>query len=75
MTFVLPSRLSPRELRIVHLLADGMKNPDIATVIGTTEHVVKNDLRHIYDTTGMDNRVELALWYMAHTESTLGPGE
>jgi DNA-binding NarL/FixJ family response regulator len=75
MTFVPSSRLSPRELRIVQLLADGMKNPDIATVIGTTEDVVKNDLRHIYNTTGMDNRVELALWYVARTEPTLGSGE
>jgi DNA-binding NarL/FixJ family response regulator len=74
MTPVLSSRLNPKEVRIVQLVADGMKNPDIATVIGTTEHAVKNYLRHIYDETGMDNRVELALWYLAHTEPGLDAG-
>jgi DNA-binding CsgD family transcriptional regulator len=72
MTLVAASRLSPRELRIVQLVADGMKNPEIAALIGATEQMVKNDLRHIYDATGMDNRVELALWYVAHTEPALG---
>ncbi len=33
--------------------------------IGTTEHVVKNYLRVIYDKLGLWNRVELALWYEA----------
>jgi DNA-binding CsgD family transcriptional regulator len=33
--------------------------------MGTTEHVVKNYLRVIYDKLGLWNRVELALWYEA----------
>lgn len=40
-----------------------MKNRDVADAIGTTEHVVKNYLRVIYDKLGLWNRVELALWY------------
>lgn len=72
MTIVPSTRLSPRELRIVQLLTDGMTNPDIATMIGTTEQAVKNNLRRIYDRTGMDNRVELALWYVAHAEPAVG---
>jgi len=40
-----------------------MKNCEVAREIGTTEHVVKNYLRVIYDKLGMWNRVELALWY------------
>jgi DNA-binding NarL/FixJ family response regulator len=59
-------KLSSLELRIVQLVAEGKKNPDIAAVIGRTEHVTKNRLRNIYDKTGMGNRVELALWYLAH---------
>jgi DNA-binding NarL/FixJ family response regulator len=35
----------------------------VADAIGTTEHVVKNYLRVIYDKLGLWNRVELALWY------------
>lgn len=40
-----------------------MKNKDVAEAIGTTENVVKNYLRMIYDKLGLWNRVELALWY------------
>jgi DNA-binding NarL/FixJ family response regulator len=40
-----------------------LKNRDVAQEIGTTEHVVKNYLRVIYDKLGLWNRVELALWY------------
>jgi DNA-binding NarL/FixJ family response regulator len=71
MTLLLPPsvRLSPQKLRIVHLVAEGKTNSDIAEVIGTSEPVMKNYLRDIYDRTGMCNRVELALWYLAHTET------
>jgi DNA-binding NarL/FixJ family response regulator len=46
-------------------VAEGRKNREIANFLGTTEHVVKNDLRVIYDKLGFWNRVELALWYEA----------
>lgn len=51
------------EERIIRLVHEGLKNKEIALVIGTTEHVVKNYLRVIYDKLGIWNRVELALWY------------
>ena len=56
-----------RELRVIGLVAQGLKNSEVADAIGTTEHVVKNYLRVIYDKLGVWNRVELALWYEAHT--------
>jgi DNA-binding NarL/FixJ family response regulator len=46
-------------------VAQGLKNSEVAAIIGTTEHVVKNYLRVIYDKLGLWNRVELALWYEA----------
>ncbi len=52
-----------RESRVIELVAQGLKNRDVADAIGTTEHVVKNYLRVIYDKLGLWNRVELALWY------------
>jgi two-component system, NarL family, response regulator DevR len=52
-----------RENRVIELVAQGLKNRDVADAIGTTEHVVKNYLRVIYDKLGLWNRVELALWY------------
>jgi DNA-binding NarL/FixJ family response regulator len=54
---------SEREQRVIELVAEGLKNREVAEAIGTTEHVVKNYLRVIYDKLGLWNRVELALWY------------
>ena len=54
-----------REHIIIQRVAEGCKNREIADSLGTTEHVVKNDLRLIYDKLGLWNRVELALWYEA----------
>ena len=61
---------SQREHRIIELVAEGLKNGEIASSIGTTEHVVKNYLRVIYDKLGLWNRVELALWYEARRAET-----
>jgi DNA-binding NarL/FixJ family response regulator len=62
-----------RELRIIELVAQGLKNSEIAWAIGTTEFVVKNYIRAIYDKLGLWNRVELALCYEArrHREDTM----
>ena len=54
---------SPRQRQVIELVAQGLKNSEVAEIIGTTQHVVKNHLRMIYDKLGMWNRVELALWY------------
>ncbi len=60
-----PAEPSEREQLIIQRVAEGCKNREIADSIGTTEHVVKNYLRLIYDKLGLWNRVELALWYEA----------
>ena len=57
-----------REHRVIELVAQGLRNRDVAVEIGTTEHVVKNYLRVIYDKLGLWNRVELALWYESRKE-------
>jgi DNA-binding NarL/FixJ family response regulator len=62
---------SEREQRIIALVAQGLKNSEVAEVVGTTEHVVKNYLRDIYDKLGLWNRVELALWYEARRHEGL----
>jgi hypothetical protein len=43
-----------------------MKNKDIAAEVGTTEQVVKNYLRKIYDKLGVNDRLDLALYCMHH---------
>jgi DNA-binding NarL/FixJ family response regulator len=63
---------SEREYRIIQLVAEGLKNKEVADAIGTTEHVVKNYLRVIYDKLGLWNRVELALWYETRQHETRG---
>ena len=60
---------SEREHQVIELVAQGMKNREVADAIGTTEHVVKNYLRVIYDKLGLWNRVELALWYESRRDT------
>lgn len=55
-------RLSPKETAIVGGITKGMRNKEIAFELGTTEQVVKNYLRKIYDKLGVADRLELALY-------------
>jgi DNA-binding NarL/FixJ family response regulator len=55
-------QLTPKESMIVSGVAQGMKNKEIAARVGTTEQVVKNYLRKIYDKLGVADRLELALY-------------
>jgi len=59
-------RLTPKELKIVALVVQGYKNKDIATELGTTEQVIKNYLRNVYDKIGVSDRLELALFTIHH---------
>ena len=59
-------RLTPKELRIVALIVQGFKNKEIATQLGTTEQVIKNYLRNVYDKIGVSDRLELALFTIHH---------
>lgn len=58
-------RPSPRQLRVIELAAQGFKNNEIARELGIGEHVVRNYMSVIFDKIGVNNRVELALWYEA----------
>jgi DNA-binding NarL/FixJ family response regulator len=59
-------RLTPREMKIVALVAQGCKHKEIGLLLGTSEQVVKNYLSSIYDKTGVSDRLELALFIMHH---------
>jgi DNA-binding NarL/FixJ family response regulator len=59
-------RLTPKEMRIVALIVQGCKNREIANRLKTTEQVIKNYLRSIYDKTGVSDRLELALFTIHH---------
>jgi DNA-binding NarL/FixJ family response regulator len=57
--------LTPREKEVICLLVDGLTNLEIGKLLGIQETAVKTRLRDIYDKLGLDNRVQLALWYEA----------
>lgn len=59
-------RLNEKEMLIIAGVARGMKNREIALEIGTTEQVVKNYLRKVYDKLGIGDRLELALYCVQH---------
>ena len=54
-----------QQLRIIELVAQGLKNREIADEVGLSRNVVRNYVGQIYREVGVRNRVELALWYEA----------
>jgi len=58
--------LTQKEMMIVACVAQGMKNKEIAIRVNTTEQVVKNYLRKVYDKLGVSDRLELALYCLHH---------
>lgn len=59
-------RLSDRELRIIAAIVQGYKNREIALQLYTSEQVIKNALRNIFDKIGVSDRLELALFVVHH---------
>ena len=59
-------RLTPKEVRVATLVWEGLTNREIASALGTTEQVVKNYLRKVYDKLGVADRLELALYCLSH---------
>lgn len=53
--------LSPRERKLVTLVAQGLRNRDIAVELGITEGTVKVYLHALFDKLGVANRTELAM--------------
>ena len=59
-------RLTAKEIQVATLVWEGLTNREIARMIGTTEQVVKNYLRNIFDKLGVWSRLELALYVASH---------
>lgn len=51
--------LSKRELEVVHSLAEGLTNREIAERLGLSQHTIKNYLFRIFDKLGVSSRTEL----------------
>jgi DNA-binding NarL/FixJ family response regulator len=54
--------LTKKEQGVVRLVAEGLKNRDIARQLNLSENTVRNYVFRIFDKLGMSNRVELALY-------------
>jgi len=52
--------LTAREREVAALVAKGLKNREIADVLGIAIGTVKDHVHHIYDKTGFGTRAELA---------------
>jgi len=65
-------QLTPKESLIVSCVTQGMKNKEIASRVGTTEQVVKNYLRKVYDKLGVADRLELALYCLNNRVEGVG---
>jgi NarL family two-component system response regulator YdfI len=50
--------LTPRELEVLHLLAEGLPNKEIATTLEISEHTVKFHLSSIFGKLGATSRTE-----------------
>jgi DNA-binding CsgD family transcriptional regulator len=54
--------LSPRERQIARYLALGLRNRDIALILGTSPNTVRNQTCAIFEKTEASGRTELAVW-------------
>ena len=59
-------QLNRTEVRVAQMVWQGHTNPEIAATFGTTEQVIKNHLRSIFDKLGVWSRLELALYVASH---------
>jgi DNA-binding NarL/FixJ family response regulator len=66
--------LSSKELAIINCVTQGNRNKEIAYQLGTTEQVIKNYLRKVYDKLGVSDRLELALYCLRRQLYTKAPG-
>jgi DNA-binding NarL/FixJ family response regulator len=65
-------RLTAKEVQVSLLVWEGLTNREIAKIVGTTEQVVKNYLRNVFDKLGVWTRLELALFVANHGGSKWG---
>jgi len=61
-----PSVLTPRERELLHHIASGDTNKQIAEKLVIAENTVKNHIKNILEKLGVDNRVQLAAYAVRH---------
>ncbi len=58
--------LSPREMEIIELVADGLTNQEIAERLTISKRTVDNHVSNMFTKTASKNRVALLNWAMDH---------
>jgi DNA-binding CsgD family transcriptional regulator len=64
-----PSRgypLSPGELKVAVLIADGLTSYGVGVRLGIKRGTVDTHVQHIYNKLGIDSRAQLAIWLVQH---------
>jgi len=54
--------LTPRELDVLKLVAQGLSNPDIAQRLFLSEHTIQRHLANILRKLGLSSRAAAAVW-------------
>lgn len=62
--------LSPRELEIVKLVADGLSNKEIGEKLFLTNGTVRNHISTILEKTGLEHRTQIAVKYLKNSYSS-----
>jgi len=58
--------MTAKEIQIAIHVWEGLTNREIRRIAGTTEQVIKNHLRSIFDKLGVWSRLELAMYAASH---------
>ena len=61
--------LTRREEDVVRLVADGLKNREIAQRLKVKEHSIRNYIYRIFEKLGVSNRIELTLYVFSHRDN------
>jgi DNA-binding NarL/FixJ family response regulator len=58
--------LTAKEVQVAALVWEGLTNREVGKIMGTSEQVIKNHLRSIFDKLGVWSRLELAMYVASH---------
>ena len=54
--------LTPREIQVLRLMAEGSSNPEISDLLGISPHTVKSHVIHIFNKLNVNDRTQASVW-------------